>query len=280
MVTCNACTGRVLAEAAPRCPQCRAPASVAARLTADPLDPTYLVAPSATVNPGGVAGGGRSSFMSDESILRVIRERCLALQELWPAEGDVSSWRGVTFGDARGIGARRVVELDLERKLEDAVEVPAELWGLTALTELYLAGNQLTSLPAELGALTALTELNLARNQLTSLPAELGALTALRELYLARNQLTSLPAELGALTALRELILYENQLRSLPAELGALTALTQLYLGINQLTSLPAELGALTALKGLSLAGNQLMSLPAEWEAGAALQRSGCTISR
>jgi len=30
----------------------------------------------------------------------------------------------------------------------------------------------------------------------------------------------------------------------------------------------------------LGLSGNQLTSLPAEWEAGAALERSGCSISR
>jgi leucine-rich repeat protein SHOC2 len=234
MLTCNACTGVLLAEAAPRCPQCRAPASVAARLTADPLDPTYLVAPPAAVQPGVVAGGSMSSFMSDEDILRIMRERCPALQELWPAEGDASSWAGVTFGDAGGNGARRVVKLDLKGKLVGAVEVPAEL----------------------------------------------GALTALTELYLIRNQLTSLPAELGALTALTRLSLYGNQLTSLPAELGALTALTSLNLYGNQLTSLPAELGALTALRWLNLSMNQLTSLPAEWEAGAALQRSGCTIHR
>jgi serine/threonine protein kinase len=303
MLTCNACTGVLLAEAAPRCPQCRAPASVAVRLMADPMDPTYLLAPPATVQPGVVAGGSRSSFMSDEDILRVMRERCPALQELWPAEGDASSWAGVTFRNAGGNGARRVVKVDLERKLGDAVEVLAELGALTALTELVLYGNQLTSLPAELGALTALRVLNLSGNQLTSLPAELGALTALTKLFLQDNQLTSLPgelgaltaltflrldgnqltslpAELGALTALTFLRLDYNQLTSLPAELGALTALTQLYLHWNRLTSLPAELGALTALTALYLEGNQLTSLPAEWDAFAALERSGCSICR
>jgi leucine-rich repeat protein SHOC2 len=133
--------------------------------------------------------------MSDEDILRVMRERCPALQELWPVEGDASSWVGVTFGDARGNGARRVVELNLIRKLGDAVAPPAELGALTSLTRLYLDENHLTSLPAELGALTALTLLGLDGNQLTSLPAALGALTALTRLALSGNQLTSLPAE-------------------------------------------------------------------------------------
>jgi leucine-rich repeat protein SHOC2 len=158
--------------------------------------------------------------MSNEDILRIMRGRCPALQELWPAEGDSSSWAGVTFGDPGGNGARRVVKLDLESKLNDAVEVPAELGALTALKRLFLSGNQLTSLPAELGALTALTWLDLAGNQLTSLPAELGALTALTGLRLRGNQLTGLPAELGALTALTRLRLDGNQLTSLPRSSG------------------------------------------------------------
>jgi serine/threonine protein kinase len=257
MMTCVACTRTLMAGASPRCPQCRAPASVAARLMADPMDPTYLMAPPATVQPSVVAGGSGSSSMSDEDILQIMRERCPALQELWPAEADASSWAGVTFRNAGGNSARRVVRLDLESKLGDAVEVPAELGSLTALKRLFLSGNQLTSLPSELGVLTALTRL-----------------------FLNGNQLTSLPVELGALTALTGLGLNGNQLTSLPAELGALTALTWLNLKGNQLTSLPAELGALTALTALGLSGNQLTSLPAEWEAGAALQRSGCQIYR
>jgi Leucine-rich repeat (LRR) protein len=40
--------------------------------------------------------------------------------------------------------------------------LPAEIWQLTSLTELYLDGNQLTSLPAEIGQLTSLTVLDLA----------------------------------------------------------------------------------------------------------------------
>jgi len=42
------------------------------------------------------------------------------------------------------------------------------------MRELFLIGNQLTSVPAELGRLTALKQLCLIRNQLTSVPAALG----------------------------------------------------------------------------------------------------------
>jgi Leucine-rich repeat (LRR) protein len=40
------------------------------------------------------------------------------------------------------------------------------------IKELYLIGNQLTSVPAELGCLTALEDLGLGGNQLSSVPAE------------------------------------------------------------------------------------------------------------
>jgi Leucine-rich repeat (LRR) protein len=54
--------------------------------------------------------------------------------------------------------------------------LPAELGNLTALVELYLPRNKLTSVPAELGRLTALKSLNILDNQLTSVPKELGNL--------------------------------------------------------------------------------------------------------
>ena len=65
-------------------------------------------------------------------------------------------------------------------------------------------------MPAEIGRLSALRQLNLSINQLTSVPAEIGQLTALEELNLTSNQLTSVPAEIGQLTSLRELCLRQS----------------------------------------------------------------------
>ena len=44
--------------------------------------------------------------------------------------------------------------------------MPESLGNLTALTRLYLHGNQLASVPESLGNLTALTDLDLSGNQL------------------------------------------------------------------------------------------------------------------
>ena len=193
----------------------------------------------------------------DVGVLRTWRAMCPELQERWPEAARPEQWRGVTIENGR------VVKLDLE-EIGLTGAVPAEIGQLTALRELYLNRNRLTSLPAEIGQLTSLRVLWLNGNRLTSVPAEIGQLTALRELYLNRNRLTSLPAEIGQLTALRELYLNRNRLTSVPAEIGQLTALRVLYLNGNRLTSVPAEIGQLTALRVLYLHENQLTRVPAE----------------
>ena len=203
----------------------------------------------------------RRSAESDADALRAWRAECPELagwgvswRAMWDESKPVTAWAGVTFGEAGGADAGRVVQIKLEEKGLTG-EVPAALGGLTALTLLSLDQNRLTSVPAELGALTALTTLTLYGNLLTSVPAELGRLTALTLLFLSGNLLTSVPAALGALTAL-----------------------TALHLDGNQLTSVPDELGGLTTLTMLDLSWNQLTSVPAEWEVGGALQKSGCMI--
>ena len=216
----------------------------------------------------------------DVGVLRTWRAMCPELQALWLEDEHPEDWLGVTMENGR------VVELYLEgfdltgavpaeigrlsalRELNlggnQLTSVPAEIGQLTSLTRLWLSHNQLTSLPAEIGQLTALTRLNLGDNQLTSLPAEIGQLAALEWLDLSEDQLTRVPAEIGQLISLRELRLYDNQLTSVPAEIGQLTLMVLLSLGGNQLTSVPMEIGQLTSLEYLYLTGNQLTSLPAE----------------
>ena len=199
-------------------------------------------------------------YLVDEDILRLWRDSCPALHTLWPMHSIESSWCGVTLKgkyDGSG-GGHSVVQIRLNGRLGNAVEVPLELGRLAALKELYLHENQLTSVPAEIGALTALTQLHLSGNQLTSVPVELGALTELICLDLANNKLTELPGEIRGLTSLKWLGLSRNQLTRVPVEIGDLTSLTHLYLGNNLLRSLPVEIGELTLLTRLGLSQNQL----------------------
>jgi leucine-rich repeat protein SHOC2 len=192
----------------------------------------------------------------DVGVLRTWRAMCPELQERWPEAARPEHWEGVTMENGR------VVQLMLEEfGLTGAV--PAEIGRLSALRELDLDCNELTSVPAEIGQLTSLEKLYLGDNQLTSLPAEIGQLTALEELYLEGNQLTSLPAEIGQLASLEILDIRKNQLTSLPAEIGQLTSLQRFDLSNNQLTSVPAGIGQLTSPVRLNLVGNQLTTLPA-----------------
>src|SRR5437660_1572803 len=62
-------------------------------------------------------------------------------------------------------------------------------------TKLDLSNLGLSALPPEVGRLTALTELYLDGNQLTALPPEVGRLTALTVLYLHDNPGLGLPLE-------------------------------------------------------------------------------------
>ena len=147
---------------------------------------------------------------SDVGVLRTWRAMCPALQDEWPEDEQPEDWEGVTMENGR------VVKLALE-DFDLTGALPAEIGRLSALTELNLGDNHLTSLSAEIGQLNSLEVLDLVGNQLTSVPAEIGQLTSLERLYLDGNQLTSVPAEIGQLTSMRELFLGGNQLTSLPA---------------------------------------------------------------
>ena len=70
------------------------------------------------------------------------------------------------------------------------------------VVELELEDVGLTdAMPAEVGALSALRELDLRYNQLTSVPAEIGQLTSLEKLYLDDNNLAIVPAAIRELRA-------------------------------------------------------------------------------
>ena len=162
-----------------------------------------------------------------------------------------------------GIGLIPDFGVDLGVKKRFTALKAGDFDGLTALTYLYLSGNDLVSLPAGIfDDLTALTTLDLTGNGLSPLPVGIfDNLTALRKLYLDQNGLVSLPVSIfDNLTALTELWLTHNDLVSLPAGIfDNLTALTQLWLSYNDLVSLPAGIfDNLTALTDLRLHSNEI----------------------
>ena len=75
----------------------------------------------------------------DEGVLRTWRAMCPELQERWPEDEQPEDWEGVTMENGR------VVKLELE-DFDLTGAVPAEIGRLSALTELHLGDNQLTSL--------------------------------------------------------------------------------------------------------------------------------------
>ena len=146
-------------------------------------------------------------------------------------------------------GALRLNMLRLER-------IPEEVAGLTGLTVLSLANNQISDL-APLAGLTGLTILDLANNQISEL-APLAGLTGLTRLYLRGNQISEL-APLAGLTGLTELYLRGNQISEL-SPLAGLTGLMRLSLSGNQISEL-APLAGLTGLMRLDLDHNQISKL-------------------
>ncbi len=137
---------------------------------------------------------------------------------------------------------------------------------LTALTNLYLGGNALTTLPEGVDGLTALIELHLNDNAFTTLPAGVfDELTALESLHLNDNALTTLPEGVfDELTALRSLHLNDNAFTTLPAGIfDELTAMIRLDLYGNAFTTLPTGIfDGLFALTTLDLKDNAVDPLP------------------
>lgn len=148
---------------------------------------------------------------NDDAVLKVLWNRWSKVLKRNYDWEDFCEWRS-SFDIVRN-ASHQIIGLEFSQyDLQDPI--PSELGYFSALCDLNLSCNQLTSLPPEIGCLSMLRELNLSRNQLTSLPPEIGRLPLLSVLDLSNNQLTSLPPEIGCLSALRNLDLSHNQLTS------------------------------------------------------------------
>ena len=161
----------------------------------------------------------------------------------------------VKFGLAQSTGRLDLSECNL-------ASIPQEVFEISGLEDLSLAGNEINFLPPEIGKLTSLRRLQLSGNQLRTLPEELGELQALEGLWLHGNRLKELPSSLSSLVNLVQLSVAGNELEALPEGIGALKSLRELAAAGNKIRSLPSDLDGLVALEILGLFGNLISALP------------------
>ncbi|KAI3438847.1 hypothetical protein D9Q98_001264 [Chlorella vulgaris] len=158
-------------------------------------------------------------------------------------------------------GLARLRHLDLsENRLTSAALAAASLSvAVPLLTELKLAGNQVTDL-AWMGFLANLLRLDISHNSLCSLEGLAEAAPLLQLLEASHNTLTSLPQNLH-LIFLREMWLEGNQLAEAAPAWPWLPSLQHLHLGSCCLST-PPPLQGFHWLHTLDLSCNRLASLP------------------
>ncbi len=186
------------------------------------------------------------------------------LKELWLRGG-----RNVgSLAVLKSCRALRTLDLS-SAKLAD---VPADVFALAGLEQLYWVDNGVASLPPAVGDLVALRYLNLDRNQLAALPPEIGRLAGLRWLRLNENKLSALPPEVSKLTKLQRIYLRQNQLADVPECLKGLPLLEDVSLGGNRIKEVPAWLTEMPALRNIDFDGCPLTKLPGKLDGWKALQ--------
>ena len=175
---------------------------------------------------------------------------------LW-LETPVSEWFGITTTGTR------VTDIHLQT-MGVTGDLPASIGDLTALEELWLESNSITSIPESIGNLTSLEELWLGWNSITSIPESMGNLINLRQLHLGLmdTPLGTLPESFGNLVNLEWLALGSSGLNELPESFGNLSSVESCFLWGNNLTELPSGFGGMESLNYLSLDNNQLTTLP------------------
>jgi len=174
--------------------------------------------------------------------------------DLWLA-GPVEEWDGIST-----TGTRVTYVFLANNNLTG--NIPESFGDLTALENLHIESNEITSLPESIGNLQALTEFWVGWTSITSVPESLGNLSSLEQLHLGFTDLGTLPESFSNLENLDWLALGDAGLNSLPESFGNLTAVTSCFLWGNSLTELPDNIGGMESLRFLSLDDNQLTTLP------------------
>jgi Leucine-rich repeat (LRR) protein len=166
---------------------------------------------------------------------------------------------------------------------DQLTEVPASVFGLTALEELELSGDRFVGLSDDVAKLAELRHLRVRTdNTAFAWPANLKdlgitALTVhglpvpddawkldLEELHLVRNGREGIYEEIAGLTNLRVFHMQYNPTPELPAWLFDLENLEELDLGFIKLGRCPPEIGKLKKLRHLGMYMGKLLKLPDE----------------
>jgi Leucine-rich repeat (LRR) protein len=144
--------------------------------------------------------------------------------------------------------------------------VPASLFGMDTLLDIYLDEAQLTTLPMPQASAGHLEILNLCSNPYLTLPEGfLLRFPNLKSLLMDGYAHTEIPPEVMQMAKLKQLSFDNSQITSLPDTIGVMKGLRQLSLENAQLTSLPKSLAGLAGLQeaaqkisfmGLKLVGN------------------------
>ena len=137
------------------------------------------------------------------------------------------------------------------------IRVDRRILSLANLNYLDLSNNSIKTIPEELHNVS-LTELRLAGNQITELPVGLcvGNLAeSLKTLDISRNKLMFLPRTFPNLKNLVQLKLDCNELEVLPRQFGKLKNLKYLSISSNKLAVLPYSF-CMLSLESLDLFGN------------------------
>jgi len=95
-------------------------------------------------------------------------------------------------------------------------KIPGEVFHLSCLQHLNLAGNNIEQVPSEIGALQNLRRLTIIENKLSVLPVSIGELDNLVSIQAGFNEFAAFPISICRLPSLKELYLNDNTLTSLP----------------------------------------------------------------
>ena len=185
-------------------------------------------------------------------------------RDFWLTEKGVCLWYGIECverdGKTQYDADANIVHLDMSYNHVYG-HLPREFKGLTGMSRLNLAGNQLKgTFPPELGRMFRLKFLDLHDNDLTGqLPAEIGFLESCTELILNNNKFTgTVPIDIERMYNVRKIDLDGNEFSGEFPSIRNLANLDTLLLSNNKFTKrIPSSFTFLTNLSELHLEFNE-----------------------